>query len=444
VTIRRRLSRLLELDSTLVFGLAAKLVSAVLAPLTTVIVALHLSPDLQGYYYTFISLTALQVFVELGLTGVVTTFASHEWSQLERSADGSIQGDQRALSRLASLSSFATRWFLGAACVIVCVFIAVGLNFLDNPQQAVAWKAPWVCLSIATGINIMFVPGFALLLGCGEVRKVNFYRFVETILRFAAIWSVLVAGGALWASVVSAGIAGTWTLVFFWNNYRPFFRSLQRAELMALVDWRQNILPLQWRTAVMWPSGYMMFSVFTPALFHYQGPVLAGQMGMSWALVSGLSGLASTWLQVRTPQFGALVARKEFALLDSIALKAGLTSFSVALLGTATIYVLLELMEQRFPWWRVRFLPTLPIMLFLSAEVVHQLSFAQSGYLRSFKREPFFWQSIVCGWGVGISTIVSAKYFGATSIALGYLFGIGVAVVWGSVTFVRCRRSWTI
>ncbi|MFO1091728.1 MAG: hypothetical protein U0992_00225 [Planctomycetaceae bacterium] len=44
------------------------------------IVARDFSRDVQGYYYLFVNLLAIQTFFDLGLTGVLTYVASHEWS----------------------------------------------------------------------------------------------------------------------------------------------------------------------------------------------------------------------------------------------------------------------------------------------------------------------------------------------------------------------------
>ena len=50
----------------------------------------YLTAELQGYYYTFTSLIALQVFLELGFSIVVTQFASHEWANLNLDKNGYI------------------------------------------------------------------------------------------------------------------------------------------------------------------------------------------------------------------------------------------------------------------------------------------------------------------------------------------------------------------
>jgi len=437
-----RIARALDLDGSLLWGLGGKALAATIAPITTLLVAWNFSPQAQGYYYTFSSLTALQSLVELGLTGVITTFASHEWAGLTRNANGSIEGDASALSRLASLMAFSGRWFGAAALVITALLLIVGFSFLNERTDDINWRGPWICLSIIVGINILFAPAWAILQGCGEIRGINFYRLIETSLRTAAVWVLLLLGGGLWTLVASAATASIWSLLYLSRRYRSFFVSLYQAEILEPIAWKRDILPLQWRTALMWPSGYLMFSLFTPALFHYQGAVIAGQMGTSWSLISGISGLAATWMQVRAPAFGALVARQNFSAMDRFARRAALIAFGVVLSCGAIVFAMLNITQRYAPWLRERFLPSLPIMIFLAAEAVHQLSFVQSSYLRSFKREPFLLLSMVCGWSVAVSTIVSAKYFGSTGIAVGYLLAIVLAIVWGTRIFIQCRAAW--
>ena len=52
------------------------------------------------------------------------------------------------------------------------------------------------------------------------------------------------------------------------------------------------------------------FFVFVPVLFKYHGPLLAGQMGMTWSLVVILGLVSSSWLSPKAPVFGILIAKK--------------------------------------------------------------------------------------------------------------------------------------
>src|SRR2546428_278946 len=72
-------------------------------PVSIVLIVRRFTPELQGYYYTFASVQALQIFVELGFSNIVTYFAGHEWAKLSLDSQGRIVGDEDALSRLISL-----------------------------------------------------------------------------------------------------------------------------------------------------------------------------------------------------------------------------------------------------------------------------------------------------------------------------------------------------
>jgi hypothetical protein len=201
------------------------------------------------------------------------------------------------------------------------------------------------------------------------------------------------------------------------------------------------MLPMQWRIAVSWLAGYFSFSLFVPALFWFQGPVPAGQMGMSWAIIAGVSGLAQTWIQVKSPRFAIAVAQNDLALLGSLYREAVWISIGAALAGGAAFLALLWGLEQVAPELRTRLLPSMPIAIFLAAETLHQISIAQSTYLRAFKQEPFFRLGVASGLIIAAGTIACAKWFGATGVALSYLFAVVVALVWGTRILLRFRAQ---
>ena len=67
---------------------------------------------------------------------------------------------------------------------------------------------------------------------------------------------------------------------------------------------------MQWRIALSWVSGYFIFSLFTPIIFHYYGPVTAGQFGMTWSVIGMVAAIAGPWLYTKAPKFGMLIFLK--------------------------------------------------------------------------------------------------------------------------------------
>jgi hypothetical protein len=329
-----RIARALDIDRAVSLELLGRIWSAGAGPLTALIIATAFSPAAQGYYYTFLNLLALQLVLELGLAGVITVFAAHEWSKLGLDGRGAVIGEPRARSRLASLARFALCWY---ACV--AGFLALGLAtagawfFGARPHADVEWLAPWIALCTLTAVNALFLPLWALLQGCGQVPQVAFFRLVDGIIRAGVLWLAMLNGAELWAIPASLVASLAWTVLYFLARYRAFAISLLGAPAAGHIDWKREILPVQWRIGVSWVSGYLMFALITPALFHFHGPVVAGQMGMTWAFVSGVIGLASAWLHARTPGYGVLISSERFSELDRVALRATAMTVLIAVIG---------------------------------------------------------------------------------------------------------------
>ena len=433
-------------DRAITSGLIAKVVQGVAGPISALLILVYFAPELQGYYYTFSSLLALQIFVELGLSTAITVFAGHEWAGLTLDAAGRVTGRPESRRRLAALVQKALRWYLISACVLIAILIVAGLFLLGGTTTAavkVSWVAPWLALCAVSAATLALTPGWAVLLGCGQVAQVNGYRAIETVGRSLVLWTAIIGGAQLWSLVISAAFSLGFALFFLGWIYRRFFLDLLREIDTSALAWKREVLPLQVRYALSWVSGYFAFSIFTPVTFYFLGPVAAGKMGMSWAIVSGLSGLAATWIQARAPSFAPLVAQRAFDALDRLARQTARIAFAVAALSTAGAVVALLVLEAFRPDLAARLLPVSLLATFLLAEMFHQISMVQSSYLRAFKEEPFLVVSTVSGITIGGGTVLLTGLIGEAGPPISYLVGILMACVWGSWIFVKNWRKWT-
>jgi hypothetical protein len=121
------------IDRPVFYTVVARGWSAFAGPISLIFVAQFLSKEEQGFYYTFSSVLALQIFFELGLAYVIMQSASHEKAHLEWSKDDRVlTGDPRAKARLASLLQLAAKWYVAIA-VFAAVVLATG-RILVFPQ----------------------------------------------------------------------------------------------------------------------------------------------------------------------------------------------------------------------------------------------------------------------------------------------------------------------
>jgi hypothetical protein len=431
-------------ETAAVWGIAGKLAQAAAAPVSAILIVIFFTPKIQGYYYSFASLLALQIFLELGLATVITIFSSHEWVRLRFDDDGTVAGEELALRRLSSLAWASFRWYLTAGLVLFGVLAVGGSFFLGIREEGagVAWRYPWLLLCIASALTFSFTPIWALLQGCGQIDQVYRYRFVDGLGRNFVLWSAIAAGLGLWSAGLAALFSVLLATLFLWVRYRRFLGSLL-VHSTSSVNWWQEVFPLQWRIAVSWISGFFAFYLFTPVMFYFEGPEAAGQMGITWAIVSGISALASTWAQTRAPLFAQLVAGRKYDELDRQAIQVGAIGVALSLACGLAAIGGLAVLQYSSPSIAARFLPLGPVILFLAADVLHQISVAQSTYLRAFKREPFVVLSLVLGALIAGGTILLTRMIGSEGPAISYILAMMVGLAMATRIFVRARREWT-
>ena len=200
---------------------------------------------------------------------------------------------------------------------------------------------------------------------------------------------------------------------------------------------------MQWRLGVSGLVNYFAFSLFNPVMFYYQGPVVAGQMGMTLALAMAVQSMAVAWIYAKAPKFGILVARKDYRTLDRLWLKTSLVSMSVASAGLTAAWVLLWGLDALHISLGGRLLPLVPAGLFFLAVALLQITQCEAAYLRAHKREPLVAVGIVSSLAIGLLVWQMGSRFGPTGAGASYLAVIGLCMVpWVTTIWFRSRAAW--
>lgn len=135
-------------------------------PLTQLLLVWHLTSAGQDYFQAFSRLLGLQIFVELGLSVVLISLASHEWAELHLEA-GAVKGSAHARSRLGSLTRQSSRWYLRAAVVFLTLITLAGWAFFADTErlwattggrELVSWRSPWLASRCSPPCNWCVCP----------------------------------------------------------------------------------------------------------------------------------------------------------------------------------------------------------------------------------------------------------------------------------------------
>lgn len=438
--------RVAGVDKAVAYTVASRIWAILAGPITILLIARYFNPVQQGYYYTFNSLIALHVFFELGLSYVVMQVVSHERAKLEFNSSGLLEGEAHAKQRLASLLRLTIKWYGVIAFVSLVVLLVAGyIFFTSNPSsEFVSWRLPWITLVIFTAINLVISPFLSFLEGCGLVEQVANTRLWQISSANLMQWFTMIRGLGLFSLVAHSGsnafVAATWLS----TSKRKFFKNILLSYTTKVkVDWWKEIWPFQWRIALSWLGGYLIYQVFNPILFAISGPIVAGQMGLSLSIVWGLSILAISWVSTKAPRFGMLVANYEFKELDRIFFRSLIQSIiAMILIGIAlfTFILILNLFNSQ---WASRALGPLPFSLLIISAIGNQVIWSEAYYLRAHKKDPLMWISVTVGLLNVVCAYLLAPNYGAFGVALSYsLLTWLVYLPVSSWIFVVKRKRW--
>jgi O-antigen/teichoic acid export membrane protein len=434
------------IDETVGLALLTRVVQAAGALGVVFVIARFLTGNLQGYYYTFASIIAIQIFFELGLSGIITQYAAHEYAHLTITDSFDIEGEEYHQSRLSSLLHFCVKWFGVVAFFLFFLLLAVGFYFFtsyNKTSQYVEWQSPWIVLSLATSLNLLIDPTLAFLDGVGRIKQMSKIRLIQKTVNVIVLFGLLIFNFKLYSSALASLIAVLciYIILLKSENFK-FLKNIWRKKSNWIVNYKKEIFPYQWRIALSWISGYFIFQLFNPVLFSTEGPVVAGQMGMTIQVLNGVSALSMSWIITKIPVFSSLIASKKYNELDILFNKTlkNLNLVNNALLVGFIIAVLL-LGYYNAPL-RLRLLPTFPLICMAFTVIINQYIFSWATYLRCHKQEPLLVQSIVSGAFVSFSTIVFGKMYGLKGIVIPYTLWVMICFIWVYTTFQKKKREW--
>lgn len=448
----RYLASILGIDRSIFFTSLARIIQAVGGIVSILFIAKYLTEIEQGFYYTFGSIVAIQIFFELGLNGIITQYVAHEVSYLDWVTPTHLSGEDKYLSRLSSLLHFSVKWYLFFAIILFVTLLIVGFYFFNiyGGTNNISWRTPWFLLSVATAINLLLAPILAFLEGLGKVKDVAKIRLFQQCGSLLAVWGGLFFGAKLYIVGLNLFVGIILILLFLFTSYfKELLLNIWHTSLKERVNYRKEIFPYQWKIALSWISGYFIFQLFNPVLFATEGAIIAGQMGMTLAALNGILSLSLSWMTTKIPLFSGLIAQKQYSLLDTIFNKTLRQSIFINATALLLMIVIVGCIKQFHIviggiYLGNRLLDYLPMTLMMIPIFINQIVNSWALYLRCHKQEPFLINSIVNGGLCCLSTFFLGKYFGVLGLTSGYCFITLMMSIWGYHIYITKKRLWHI
>jgi len=446
--ILKKLLKKLGIDKAVSYVLAGKGISFAAQPITLFLIATYFTSAEQGYYYTFGSILSASMFLELGLGMVLTQYASHEFALMNWGDHGSLKGDTIALSRLISLMKKSVTWYGVLSILVVIIFIPGGIAFLSSNSISaeVHFAMPWIILVIFSSLTLFVSPLLAILEGCGRVADIQKMKLYQIGFGALFIWIVILSNGNLFAA--SSLAITNFIISIFWilANYKGLLNQLRGNGYVIQshqISWKNELFPMQWKIGISYVSGYLAFQISTPLLFHYQNVTVAGQMGMTLYISNIVLSTGMVWLSTQFPTYGAIIKKKNYTLLDRIALKN--TSYSLMFTVVFSFFSLaiIYLIKLYYPHIGERLLSLGAFGALLFSNFIIILTTSMAAYLRAHKEEPLLISSIIHAIVTVVVALVAAKYYNADVLTYSIAFvNLFISLPMITYIFIVKRNHW--
>ena len=141
------------MNRIVLFSVGSQAFKIVAGPISLLFISKYLNSEELGFYYTFLSLIAMQQLLELGVSYVIKQYIS---SSVTYSKKGKLLID--SVHSVASYIKFSKAWFSFLSAAALIVFLIVGYGYFSSNDSQVNWFTPWVLTCLAASFSIFIIP----------------------------------------------------------------------------------------------------------------------------------------------------------------------------------------------------------------------------------------------------------------------------------------------
>lgn len=374
------------------------------APVSLFLVALKLTPELQGFYYLFFSIAGMQVIVEAGFSHTLVQSVSHEMEHVEF-RNHLLHGDERKLINIREAMRTGFLWYTIVALVCLFIIYPIGMAIIgsDHWEARDQWLGPWSCFIVCFALNIFLYPVNFFFEGILHLEKIYKNRLVIQILSSIFFIVALYSGMGLY-SIISMSLTS-----FLVNLTQLFFPNLKQfSEYIFKLPTKEYIkrtYKWQLKVSAVWCTGYLYWQLPTVIIFSKLGPVVSGQYSMTVNVINSVMNIGQVFVKTKAAIIGELRASNHFQEAYAIFRKNSAYSYFIVSVGIFSVLVLWYVFPSFIVWKRM--LPFAQTFILFFAFALTMLTMNQAMFARCSKEEPFFKISMFVNFAFPLFLLVS-------------------------------------
>jgi len=407
-------------DQDLLYTIINQMWRIISGPLTMLAIPWFLTPVVQGYWYTFISLAAFSGMANLGFSTIIMQFSAHEFAFLEFDTCGKAIGEQEHLIKLACLFKFILKWMVVTVVTIFPLVIYYGWIFLSARSENVNWQFAWVLYSISTIWLFVNMSLCCFFQGCKSVAFIQSIELkgsvVATILNVVCLYM----GMGLNTLVISTFARCLLVFILLIYTFKGLLSQFWSITRQNSYSWFKEFTSLMWRYVISWSSGMLMTQIFTPLAFNFYGPIFAGQIGFTMSLWSSAKWIVYSFFTSAIPKINIMVELQEWKKLNEFVKGRLIGVVSFYILGSTFFFVLYYMFHGSFFLFN-RLAPLSITLAVCCNEFCTLIINSGAIYLRAFKEDPTMLVSAFVGVFIALTSYLIAKNMNSDYLFVGSL-----------------------
>ncbi len=424
----RQLLEQLQIDKSLAYAMGARIWQALAGPITIVFLIGALTEAEQGIYYALASILGIQMFFELGLLNVIVSQAGHFGSSLSTTV-GKL--------RMSELVGASGRWFGSVGLLFSVCVIVFGWKMLSRTGSGMEWHLPLICLAVVSAATVVLSPYMAVLEGAGFREQVYRIRLLQLLSGSLVVWVSLILGFKLWTLVASAAVQLLWTAYLTLIMRSDFFASLRqpisdRHEAPAVAtehatldsgtsfSWTRDVLPLQWRLALVSVVYHFATQFFTVIVLTYHSAAEAGRLGMTLSVTAAIQSLATAWIYTKFSLVAAKHGAGDRESAGTIWRRTALVSTAILCLGMLAAIGIVALLPLAQLGLERRFIEPWQIAVLGLGCIANHIVSLEGFYVLSRRAKPFLLAALTGFGSTAVATWMGGYWFSTSGIVIGY------------------------
>ena len=375
--------------STTILNNVAKLIRG---PIAAFFIILYLNPEEQGYWYAFQSLLVFIAIGELGFSKIVTLKVSEYVIKLKGNKRISI-----FKNNIKNLSSFIfinyILYFVIALLSFFIIYILV-ISFYNEWPQALK-ETFFICL-LFSSLSLFNTLQGAIFYGLNLVYWKNIQEFIFGITFTASLVLFLYLDYKIYSLVFSILIANLSCQLFFIKYYIKWINKMFKyVDFNLGVNLLKDLKFLQIKYGLVTLMSLYITNSIVPFTIKYFNPVLAGQIGFSYFVISSLVLMAWTFFYIQYPNILQLISLDKLDKVYNKSIKY-FKQINISLIILFTVFFLLiDFVSLNIIEIKSRMLPTNYLLLICFSQIVLLNIGFFASLVRGFQVEPYWKLSLL-------------------------------------------------